>query len=453
MKKLVLFFLLLSIFKAYSQQKLNWAEVVYGNIKGLKENKIKTLKLKQGNKVLRSIEVLSDKSILVKDSLNTQYFDFDDENRLISVKSVKDMWQQQFNLNFKNNYVNQLSKTIDNNGIVTFSKFSKVSFNNTLYEEREVYNFDRKKNDSLNVFRIKYFFNQQNPDLSYRETYNNGKIWNKKYFNQTEVTKEKFDGHFIVDSILQKDYKVTKYHFENYPEHQNIKIENDSVLTIHKKLGKKVSEKLEYASIPFREIFYDENETIKEKIIYRNYQNAFNEWVIWEEIKYDERGKVINRKFPNKSIYKLKNGILVYRKNIHRVRSYNMICSVKRNSSFNYLQSYSPSILFSIKWANNFTDNFDTYSVEDEEMIYGILDFNVNGATEIKDNYSASRDVKNELVRTSKSMTRNGRDLKYFKDLEVEAETISGKKYNINLIENTYLLSFPIHTFLTKENY
>lgn len=453
MKKLILFFLLLSIFEVYSQQKLNWAEVVYGNIKGLKENKIKTLKLKQGNKVLRSIEVISDKSILVKDSLNTQYFDFDDENRLISVKSVKDMWQQQFNLNFKNYYVNQLSKTIDNNGIVTFSKFSKVSFNNTLYEEREVYNFDRKKNDSLNVFRIKYFFNQQNPDLSYRETYNNGKIWNKKYFNQTEVTKEKFDGHFIVDSILQKDYKVTKYHFENYPEYQNIKIENDSVLTIHKKLRKKVSEKLEYASIPFREIFYDENETIKEKIIYKNYQNAFNEWVIWEEIKYDERGKVINRKFPNKSIYKLKNGILVYRKNIHRVRSYNMICSVKRNSSFNYLQSYSPSILFSIKWANNFTDNFDTYSVEDEEMIYGILDFNVNGATEIKDNYSASRDVKNELVRTSKSMTRNGRDLKYFKDLEVEAETISGKKYNINLIENTYLLSFPIHTFLTKENY
>ncbi|MNU12225.1 hypothetical protein D3C71_02470 [compost metagenome] len=444
---------MLSIFEVYSQQKLNWAEVVYGNIKGLKENKIKTLKLKQGNKVLRSIEVISDKSILVKDSLNTQYFDFDDENRLISVKSVKDMWQQQFNLNFKNYYVNQLSKTIDNNGIVTFSKFSKVSFNNTLYEEREVYNFDRKKNDSLNVFRIKYFFNQQNPDLSYRETYNNGKIWNKKYFNQTEVTKEKFDGHFIVDSILQKDYKVTKYHFENYPEYQNIKIENDSVLTIHKKLRKKVSEKLEYASIPFREIFYDENETIKEKIIYKNYQNAFNEWVIWEEIKYDERGKVINRKFPNKSIYKLKNGILVYRKNIHRVRSYNMICSVKRNSSFNYLQSYSPSILFSIKWANNFTDNFDTYSVEDEEMIYGILDFNVNGATEIKDNYSASRDVKNELVRTSKSMTRNGRDLKYFKDLEVEAETISGKKYNINLIENTYLLSFPIHTFLTKENY
>lgn len=444
---------MLSIFEVYSQQKLNWAEVVYGNIKGLKENKIKTLKLKQGNKVLRSIEVISDKSILVKDSLNTQYFDFDDENRLISVKSVKDMWQQQFNLNFKNYYVNQLSKTIDNNGIVTFSKFSKVSFNNALYEEREVYNFDRKKNDSLNVFRIKYFFNQQNPDLSYRETYNNGKIWNKKYFNQTEVTKEKFDGHFIVDSILQKDYKVTKYHFENYPEYQNIKIENDSVLTIHKKLRKKVSEKLEYASIPFREIFYDENETIKEKIIYKNYQNAFNEWVIWEEIKYDERGKVINRKFPNKSIYKLKNGILVYRKNIHRVRSYNMICSVKRNSSFNYLQSYSPSILFSIKWANNFTDNFDTYSVEDEEMIYGILDFNVNGATEIKDNYSASRDVKNELVRTSKSMTRNGRDLKYFKDLEVEAETISGKKYNINLIENTYLLSFPIHTFLTKENY
>ncbi|AYN00389.1 hypothetical protein [Chryseobacterium sp. 3008163] len=161
MKKLVVFFLLLSICRAYSQQKINWAEVLYGDIKGLRENKIKTLKLKKDNKVLRSIEVISDKSILVKDSLNIQYFDFDDENRLISVKLVKDMWQQQFNLNFKNNYVNQLSKAIDNNGVVTFSKFSKVSFNNTLYEERDVYNFDSKKKDSIYVFRTKYFFNQK----------------------------------------------------------------------------------------------------------------------------------------------------------------------------------------------------------------------------------------------------------------------------------------------------
>ncbi|MGE6397393.1 hypothetical protein [Chryseobacterium scophthalmum] len=454
MKKIVLFFLLLSVFSAYSQQKLNWAEVLYGNIKGLKENKIKTLKLKQGNKVLRSIEVISDKSILVKDSLNTQYFDFDDENRLVSVKSVKDMWQQQFNLNFKNNYVNQLSKTIDNNGIVTFSKFSKVSFNNTLYEEKEEYNFDRKKNDSLNVFRIKYFFNQQNPDLSYRETYNNGKIWSKKYFNQAEVKKEVFANYYTIDSLLKKDDKVTKYHFENYPDHQNIKIENDSVLTIQKKMGKKVSEKLEYASVLFREIFYDEKENIKQKIIYKNYKNPFNEWVLWEERKYDGKGGLISRKRPNKKEYKLKNEVLVYRKNVHRVRSYDMICSVKRNSSFNYLQSYSPSILFSIKWVKNFTDNFDTYIIEeDRELIYGMLDFNVNGVAEIRSNYSASTDVKNELLRTAKSMTRNGRNLKYFKDLEVEAETISGKKYNINLIENTYLLSFPIHTFLIKEEY
>lgn len=455
MKKLILFFLLLSIFEVYSQQKLNWAEVVYGNIKGLKENKIKTLKLKKGNKVLRSIEVISDKLILVKDSLNTQYFDFDDENRLISVKSVKDMWQQQFNLNFKNNYVNQLSKTIDNNGIVSFSKFSKVSFNNTLYEEREVYNFDCKKNDSLNVFRIKYFFNQQNPDLSYRETYNNGKIWNKKYFNQTEVTKEKFDGHFIVDSILQKDYKVTKYHFENYPEHQNIKIENDSVLTTHKKLGKKVSEKLEYASIPFREIFYDENETIKEKIIYKNYQNTFNEWVIWEEIKYGERGKVINRKFPNKSIYKLKNGILVYRQNVHRVKGCGNSYTVKNKMlSIYYLQLYSSSILFNLKLNKNFVDNFDTSSVEEdeEELIYNYLDF--TDSSKVTADYSASKDVKDEILRTSKSIRRKDRYVKrYFEGLEVEAETMTGKKYKFNPSQNSDLLSFPIHTFLTKENY
>lgn len=450
MKKLVLFFLLLSVFSAYSQQKLNWAEVLYGNIKGLKENKIKTLKLKQCNKVLRSLEVISNKSILVKDSLNTQYFDFDDENRLVSVKSVKDMWQQQFNLNFKNNYVNQLSKTIDNNGIVTFSKFSKVSFKNTLYEEREVYNFDRKKNDSLNVFRIKYFFNQQNPDLSYRETYNNGKIWNKKYFNQTEVTKEKFDGHFIVDSILQKDYTVTKYHFENYPEHQNIKIENDSVLTIHKKLGKKVSEKLEYAGLPFREFFYDEYESIKEEIIYKNYQNGFNEWILWEERKYDGKGNLVSRRLPNKKEYKLKKGILTLRKSVSKVNTRDYIVSYDKSkySEYYYVQIYSPSVLFNPKFSARFIQNFDTSSVfEDDDIIY--INIKFQDDAKIISEYSSSKDVRKEGIRTSKTLRRYNDQ--YFKDLEVEAETFSEKKYSINLCENLNLLSFPIHTFLIKE--
>ena len=450
MKKLVLFFLLLSICRAYSQQKINWAEVLYGDIKGLKENKIKTLKLKQGNKVLRSIEVISDRSILVKDSLNTQYFDFDEENRLISVKSVKDMWQQQFNLNFKNNYVNQLSKTIDNNGVVTFSKFSKVSFNNTLYEEREVYNFDRKKNDSLNVFRIKYFFNQQNPDLSYRETYNNGKIWSKKYFNQTEVTKEKFEGHFIVDSILQKDYKVTKYRFENYPDHQIIRIENDSVLTIHKKSGKKISEKLEYAFTPFREIFYDENENINEKIIYKNYQNAFNEWILWEESKYDGNGKLIGRRRPNKKEYKLKNGVLTLRKSVYIINTRDYIVSHDKSkySEYYYVQNYSPSVLFNPKFSIRFIQNFDTSSVfEDDDIIY--INIKFQDDAKIISEYSSSKDIRKEGIRTSKTLRRyNDR---YFSDLVVEAETFSEKKYNINLCENLNLLSFPIHTFLIKE--
>jgi len=452
LKKIVLFFLLVFIIKTYAQQKLNWAEVLYGDIESLKENKIKTLKLKKGNKVLRSVEVISGNSIVVKDSLAEVNFEFDKENRLISVKSIKGKKRENFKLNFRNNFVNGISRLVDENELEVYNHLSKVYFNNSSYEEKEAYSFDKKKNDSLNVIRTKYFFNKQNPDLSYEEIYNNGKIWSKKYFNQTEVKKEIFADYYIIDSILKKDYKITKHHFENYPDRQNIKIENDSVLTIQKKLGKKVSEKLEYASVPFSEIFYDKNENVKEKIIYKNYKNPFNEWVLWEERKYDGNGKLISQKHPNKKEYRLKNGVLVYRKNMHRIRSYDMICSVKRNFSFNYLQSYSPSILFSIKWAKNFTDNFDANSIEeDKEFIYGMLNFNVNGSAEIKGNYSASTDVKNELVRTSKSMTRNGRDLKYFKDLEVEAETMSREKYIINLIENTYLISFPIHTFLIKE--
>lgn len=454
MRKLVLFFLLLSIIKTYSQQKLNWAEVLYGDIRSLKENKIKILKLKKGDEVLRTVEVISDNSIVAKDSLNEVYFIFDNQNRLFSINSFRNKQKQKFRLNFQDNFINGISRSVDENGIEFYSQWSKIIFNNLSYEEKETYSFDKNKNDSLNVFRIKYFFNKENFDLGYKETYQNGKIWNKKYFNQTEVKKEVFADYYIIDSILQKDYKVTKYHFENYPDHQNIKIENDSALTIQKKLGKMVSEKLEYASVPFREIFYDENENVKEKIIYKNYQNSFSEWVLWEEIKYDGKGKRLSRKFPNKDTYKLKDGTLVYRKNMNRVRTCGNTYSVKRNSSFNYLQSYSSSILFSIKWAKNFTDNFDTYSIEeDEEMIYGGLDFNMNVVAKIIGDYSASTDVKNELVRTSKSMTRNGRNLKYFKDLEVEAETNSGKKYRINLSQNPELLSFPIHTFLIKEEY
>lgn len=450
MKKLVLFFLLLSICRAYSQQKINWAQLLYGDIKGLKENKIKTLKLKQGNKVLRSIELISDKSILVKDSLNTEYYDFDDDNRLISVKSVKDNWEQNFTLNFKDNNVNQLSRKINNNGIVAFNKFSKVSFNNTLYEERDVYNFDSKRKDSIYVFRTKYFFNQKKPNLSYEETYDNGKIWNKKYFNQTEVKKEIFADYHTIDSILQKDYKVTKYHFDNYPDHQIIRIEKDSILTIHKKNGKKVSEKLEYAGSPFREVFYDGNENIKEEIVYKNYQNGFNEWILWEEIKYDGKGNLVSRRLPNKKEYKLKNGILTLRKSVSKVNTRDYIVSHDKSkySEYYYVQNYSPSVLFNPKFSARFIQNFDTSSVfEDDDIIY--INIKFEDDAKIISEYSSSKDVRKEGIRTSKTLRRYNDQ--YFKDLEVEAETFSEKKDSINLCENLNLLSFPIHTFLIKE--
>ena len=392
--------------------------------------------------------------IVVKDSLTEDFFEFDNENRLISVKSVKEKMkiQEKFELNFSNSFVNGISKLTDEKGVEIYYRFSKAYFNNISYEEKNIYSFDKDKKDSINVFRTKYFFNEQNPELSYKETYNNGKTFGKKYFNDTEVWKEKFSNYYIVDSILRKDSKSIKYHFENYPDHQVIRIENDSILTINKKAGKKVHEKLEYVSSPFKETFYDENENIKEKIIYQNYQNPFNEWILWEERKYDGKGKLISKKLPNKKEYKLKKGILVFRKNVSRVRECGLTCSVKQIYAFNYLESYSPSILFTLKLNRNFIDNFDIYGIEEDgDLIYVMLDFNVNGMTEVKSDYSASIDTKKEFIRMSKSMVRNGRFLKYFKDLEVEAETITNKKYKINLSENSDFLLFPIHTFLIKE--
>lgn len=454
MKKIILFFLLFFISKTYSQQKLDWAEVLYGNSKGLRENKIKTLKLKKGNKILRSVTVISENSIVVKDSLSEVYFGFDHENRLISVKSVKDKTQEKFGLYFRNDLINGISKLTDEKGVEVYNRLSKVYFNNISYEEKEVYSFDKGKKDSLNVFRTKYFFNEQSPELSYKETYNNGKTFGKKYFNDTEVWKEKLSNYYIVDSTLRKDSKSIKYHFENYPDHQVIRIENDSMLTINKKFGKKVHEKLEYAGLPFKEVFYDENGKIKDLIVYQNYQNPFHDWVLWEERRYNGNGKLISKKLPNKKEYKLKNGVLVFRKNVSRVRECGLTYSVNRKYSFNYIESYSPSILFNIKLNKNFTDNFDVYSIEDdEEIIYLMLDFNVNGVAEVKSDYSASIDTKKEFIRMSKSIARNGRLLKYFEDLEVEVVTFSDKKYNINLSEHPDFLSFPIYTFLTKEKY
>jgi len=458
LKKIFLFVLLLIATAIPAQQKINWGEILYGNIQGLRKNKIKTLKLKKGNKVFRSVEVISGQEILVKDSLSTQSFYFDDKDRIISLKSNNDNWKQTFQLNFKDDYVNQLLKTTDHNGIVVFNKFSKVSFRNTLYEERDIYSFDTRKNDSLNVFRIKYFFNHQNPDLSFKETYNNGKIWTKKYFNQTEVTKEIFDNHYKVDSILQKGDKFAKYHFDNYPDHQNIRIENDSVWTIHKKNGKMISEKLEYGYLPFREVFYDENENVKERIVYKHYKNVSNEWVLWEKIKYNGNGKRLKREFPNKDTYNLVEGKLVYKENTYRVSTKDYIdesgCRRYRRDFFSFsINLYSPSILFNLKFAKSFLANIDTYDFEKEnELIYTQIDFFEN--LKITADYSASKDVKDEMLRTSRSVKRKECYVKkYFEGLEVEAETVKGKKYTISLSENPQLLSFPIHIFLTKEDY
>ncbi|MFL9834514.1 hypothetical protein [Chryseobacterium terrae] len=452
MRRVFLFFLLFNFLTAPAQQKLNWGEILYGNMEGLNKNKIKTLKLKKGNKIIRSVEVISDQEILVKDSLNTQYFGFNQENRLISVKSILDKGIQQFNLNFKDNFINKISKTIDyKSGIVFFDQFSKVSFNDTLYNERETYNFASATKDTLNIFRVRYFFNQQNPNLSYRETYNSGIAWTKKYFNQTEVEKRVFDDHIKIDSLLQKDGKRIQYRFENYPDHQIMRIENDSVLTIQKKLGKKVSEKLEYASLPFSEIFYDENENIKEKIIYKNYQNPFKEWVLWEEIKYDEKGKVLSRKHPNKKQYKLKTGVLVFRKSETIIYSHDYIIKdFPKYHEYYYAQIYSPSILFNLKFSNKFIQNFDTSFFEEGEMIYIYVKFQEDA--KIISDYSASKDVKEEGIRTSKSVRRKEWFIKrYFEDLEVEIELITGKKHKIELSQNPELLNFPIHIFIIKE--
>lgn len=450
MKKVILFFLLLFISETYSQQKLNWAQVLYGDIKSLRENKIKTLKLKKGNKILRSVTVISENLIVVKDSLAEAYFEFDAENRLISVKSVNDKAQEKFRLNFRNNFINGISRLTDEKGVETYNRLSKVYFQNISYEEKETYSFDKEKKDSLNVFRTKYFFNQQNPKLSYKETYNNGKTFGKKYFNDTEVWKEKFSNYYTIDSIVRKDYKFIKYHFENYSDHQIIRIEKDSILTINKNFGKKVHEKLEYAGLPFKEVFYDENGRVKDQIIYQNYQNPFHDWVLWEERRYDGKGKLISKKFPNKKEYKLKNGVLVFRKNVSRVRECGLTCSVKREHLFYYTESYSPSVLFNPKLSTRFIQNFDTSSVyEDNEMMYISIDF--QDVIKVTSNYSASKEVEEEGIRTSKSLKRYIQ--KYFNDIEVEAETMTDKIDKINLSQKPEFLSFPIHIFLIKGEY
>ncbi|AYN00388.1 hypothetical protein [Chryseobacterium sp. 3008163] len=211
---------------------------------------------------------------------------------------------------------------------------------------------------------------------------------------------------------------------------------------------------MEYAGSPFREVFYDGNENIKEEIVYKNYQNGFNEWILWEEIKYDGKGKRLSRKFPNKSIYKIKDGILVYRQNVHRIKGCGNSYTVKNKMlSMYYLQLYSSSILFNLKLSKNFVDNFDTAAFEeDEELVYAHLNFTDN--SNVPADYSASKDIKDELRRTSKSLRRKEWYLKkYFEGLEVEVETMTGKKYKINLSQIPEFLSFPIHIFLTKEDY
>ncbi|WP_345204241.1 hypothetical protein [Chryseobacterium ginsengisoli] len=455
MKKIhyIYILLFLSVFKVEAQS-LNWSEVLYGNLKGLQANNIKSLQLKKGSKVIRSIEVDSQKrQIIAKDSLNINYFDFDTNDQLVSLRSIKNNRQEKLELNYKESQINALSRFIDHEDFSYYNKFSKFIFQGKSYETKETYRFDKIKNDSTEVFRTQYIFNESNPDLSYEEIYRNGKIWEKKYFNDTEVKKEKFDGYYTVDSTLQKDYKRTKFHFENYPDHQIIKIEKDSVLTINKKSGKKISEKLEYASLPFKEIFYDENENVKEKIVYFNYRNSFNEIILWEETKYDGNGKLVSRKFPNKKIYKLKNGILVFRKKTTRhIISCGSGYPFRNKSVLTYYpQFYSSSILFTTKLANNFSDNFDIYAIdEEEEIIYSYLDFKDDAM--VTKNYSASKDVKDELRSTSRNIRRKDRYvLKYFDGIKVEAETISGKKYTIDLVQNPELLSFAIYTFLIKD--
>lgn len=438
----------MSLIKIDSQQKMNWECILYGDFASLKMYKIKTLKLKKHNKILRSVEIDPEKlDIITKDSLKTNYFRFDSENKLISLKTIKNKNLEEFELKYKNGYVKWFSQYNEDNNVKRYRRFSNTSFLNKIYDELENYHIDKNKNDTISIFRVNYFFNEKNPELSYEESYQTGNLWIKKYFNKVEVSHQKFTDYNVIDSTLYINDKKVSYHFENSKDFELIKIEKDSIYTSIKEFGKITSTKVEFLGKTFKEVFYNENEIIKEKNLYTIYKNSYGENIIWEIRKFNSKNKLINKIYPNKNTYKLKNGVLIYRKNQKNVNTndYGMRDRVKYYNPY-YILPVSTSILFNLKLEKVFIDNFDTSNIDDDNMIYADLNF-TDYATVLFD----SGDIRSELVRTAKKIRRGETYFSYFKDLEVEAETVNGKKYIINLSQYPELLSFSISTFIIQE--
>ncbi|TDX91955.1 hypothetical protein [Chryseobacterium daecheongense] len=451
MKRIFTFLLLFFISSIYSQKKINWEDIFLGDFTSLVKNNVKTLTLKKRGNVVRTVEVEPEKyQIVVKDSVKSNYFIFDTNNHLTSLKVQTTHDLNDFVVKYNDDKVQWISNRIEDRESIHYQRISYPEVLNPKYKEVDKFILNKKNNDSADVLRIKYFFNEKDQHLGYEEMYKSN-YWRRKYFNNVETIKQKFSDHFVVDSILYVDKKKQTYHFENYKDEQKIVIEKDSIYTINKKFGKKINEKVEYQSLIFKEFFYNKDGEIVSKIDYIYYKNDFGNLILWE-IKNTDNNRIIDRKFPNKKFYKLKKGVLYSKLKTSTITNTNcsLTCSVRYIKMY-YASFFSPSILFNLKIEKSFNDYFDASILADNdpELLYNQLDFRYTGS---KVHFETNKDIISELGRTTKYITKTKeRFLNYFKDMNVELETSDGKKSILNLSENPELLSLSIYTFIIQD--
>ncbi len=324
MKKIVLILSLTALIKSsVAQSSVNWDDIISGTPSVFRKYNVCSLTVFKNDVVLKTVSFdKKDNAItFLNASRDTLYrLEYDGKDRIHKVTRT----QRELTIRYWENdtIVKSLTMATTKNPSVDTVQITSFPYRKQSdIVQNEWYVTSKISSDTLSKSKIinGYIINPIDSTLNYVWEVNNEKEI-KKYPNQDwkTATTTCYGNYYSYDSTVPFNDagKRKYYHYRSlvYPDSTIQTIIKDTTYSLKIINGKLVYKKLSFRNKDIIEVFYNEDSTIGQKILYKYYPTKRGDSVLWKKITINAVGKKLKTEYPNKSRYKKRKGILIVKK-------------------------------------------------------------------------------------------------------------------------------------------
>ncbi|WP_196888725.1 hypothetical protein [Aureivirga sp. CE67] len=335
-------------------------KIISGDFIAMKENNVKTIKLKEKDSVLISIEVFNKENRLILNRNDSRFYDFINYSFDLNgnVKSIYD-GKNTFSLNFDSNKVLQrIERNFHDENETIYQATYKIDSTNLRSFRNDFVSINKKTLETKKNSR-KFVFCKKDSLLSYDEKLFEDRF-ERRYWNKTEVKGQVLKDTIIVDSISNGKSIIKKY--INSRNKSLESISNGNRGDLESKIIKE-----EYGSKIFEEYFYDNGKLSKMKeYFYEPYFSSISDTIsngdiLWEIRTFDFKTQKNKSIYPSKKNFKKRKGkIIDKQKGVSLYTCSIRGCGTKKHI-FPEVIVYSPSIISTSKLMITIYRRIDNY--------------------------------------------------------------------------------------------